>query len=393
MEKKIFINDIECKEFKKFDSVVLNDLEREVNIVGGNGEGKSSILNAISWALMGLDIYGNRIEPMKEGSIMSWVKLDLDVDGDEKSIRKIINLKKNGKTETTTNLGLELDKEIFYSIANPRYLQGLDPRNIKGVLAKVINIPTNIMELSMDTTVVAHAKDIEGSDSKDKILAVEAAIKSTNAEIKEIEKKILMEKGKIEGFATIKVLLSENGISIPEDAETIMDVNTDNAQSAIALYQEEIKEKKEVVSNLNNYRTSAYEVLATEFNGSMKKTQIKLLENGKEVFIITYDGKNIKSCSNSEQLLAGLEMVNSISEFTDCSYPCLIDNAECILDIDTDDYPHIGQFVFAIVADEKLSTWEDGLLTDITTKAITPRTREQLKPTVKILDGWGSKKK
>lgn len=394
MDKKIFIDALECKEFKTFGLLEMKNLGKEVCIVGANRKGKSSILNAISWVLMGLDIYGNKLEAIKDGSSMSWVKVDATInDIETKTIRKIISLKKNGKTETTNSGLTDLDKELFYSIANPRYLQGLDPKNIKGIIAKAINIPTSIMNVAMESNISIYASEIEGEDSYAKIVAVENAIKNSNAEIKDLEKKILIEKGKIEALTTIKLLLAENGIKLEEDAETIVDINIDGADFLISTIENQIQEKKKINENYNAYRTAAYEVLATEFNNSMKKTQIKLLENGKEVFIITYEGKNIKTCSNSEQLLSGLEMINAFSEFTECTYPCLIDNAEGILDMDVDLFPNIKQFFFAIVADEKLSTWEYGDLTDIVTKKTTPRTKEQIKPTIKILDGWGSKNK
>ena len=152
-------------------------------------------------------------------------------------------------------------------------------------------------------------------------------------------------------------------------------------------------QKKEISKQLSAYRTAAYEALATEFNNSMTHVQIKLTENGKEVFIVTYDGKNVRACSNSEQLRAGLEIINALAEATDMEYPVLVDNAECILNVDVKDYPNIKQFVFALVADENLSTWDGSYLSDIENGTLMPRSREQLVPSVKLLEGWGSKAK
>ena len=122
----------------------------------------------------------------------------------------------------------------------------------------------------------------------------------------------------------------------------------------------------------------------------MTNVQIKLSENGKEVFIVTYNGKNVRACSNSEQLKAGLEMIDAISGITGYSYPCLVDNAECAINIDINEYPHIKQFVFAMVADENLSIWDGSMLQDIETGTLLPRTKEQLMPSITLLQGWGA---
>ena len=391
MIKKIRVSGIEASAFKVFDKVSVDFPERATYVVARNGQGKSTVLQAITWALQGLDTFGSKMDPFKIGVPAStWVRVEMEVDGNYQNFRRIIKMNAKGKTETTVNDSLDLDKEIFYALTNPRYIQDQDPKNIKNIVAKVIDIPVTIMECGMDASLVSAATPYVGATSYEKIAAVEGAIKAVSAEIKSIEKEILIQNGKAEGVKTIISLFEENGITPDEETLEILALTTDGAASIIAVKESEIDAKKAFSKVLNAYRTAAYEALAKELNDKMTNVQIKLSENGKEVFIVTYNGKNVRACSNSEQLKAGLEMIDAISGITGYSYPCLVDNAECAINIDINEYPHIKQFVFAMVADENLSIWDGSMLQDIETGTLLPRTKEQLMPSITLLQGWGA---
>jgi energy-coupling factor transporter ATP-binding protein EcfA2 len=394
MELKEFrIEKLETSAFKSLEKINV-DLDKVTYIVARNGAGKSSILNALTWAATGYDVFGNRIDPfMIGGPFTTWVKIETIIDGKPVTLRRIIQLKNKGKTETQTNVSLEFDKELFYSLVNPRYVQSLDPKGIKNVIAKAIRMPVSILEMGIEDELCKIATPYTGFDSYEKIVAVEDGIKAISSEIKKLEEEIIGCTGKINAIEMLFQLYSDNGKEIDEEALELHRLVSDDARSIIELRRKEVEQKKEISKQLSAYRTAAYEVLAEELNTNLKKVKIKLLENGKETFILTYDGKNVRACSNSEQLLAGLEIIDALSDATDMRYPCLVDNAEAIINIDTDNYPHINQFVFAVVADENLSTWDEGteVLTEISTGKLMPRSREQLVPTVKLLSGWGSK--
>lgn len=393
MEPNILsIDNLRTNAFKMLENVTVDFDSNGANyIVARNGAGKSSILNAITWSLTGLDLFGNRIDPfMIGGPATTWVKIDTVIDGNPVVVRRIIQMKNKGKTETQTNVSLDFDKELFYSLVNPRYIQNLDPKGIKNVIAKAIRLPVTIMEAGIEAELVNSAASYIGYDSYEKIVAVEEGIKQISADVKKLEEEILKQKGTINGIAIQYQICAENGVDISEEVAEVFEMTRDNAQSIIDVKELEIQKKKESSKLLSAYRTAAYEVLATEFNASLKHVKIKLLENGKEVFIVTWDGKNVRACSNSEQLKAGLELVDALSDATGMSYPCLVDNAEAIINVDINEYPHIKQIIFAIVADENLSTWDGSHLSDIETGKLMPRSREQLIPSVKLLEGWGS---
>lgn len=388
------LHSIETSAFRNLEAAKIETDDKVTVIVGRNGTGKSTTLNAITWAIMGLDLYGNRIDPFQmSGPPTSWVRLETTLEGTPTVLRRIIQEKPNGKTETTVNLKLDVDKELFYSLVNPRYFQSRDPKEIKAIIAKAVQLPTGIMESGIDQSLVDAASEYSHSCSYDKILAVEEGIKAVSAKIKELEKSSLIHQGKIEGVDTIRQIFSENGIAVSEEVSEALDMTVDGAKALIEINNDNIDKQKVISKKLNAYRTSAYEALATELNSTMKDVQIMLNDNGKEVFIVTYKGKNVRACSNSEQLLAGLELVNALAEATGFEYPVLVDNAECILNIDVSEYPNIKQFIFAIVANENLSIWDGAMLQDIKNGTLMPRSKEQLTPSVKLLDGWGAKAK
>ena len=60
MIKKIRVSGIEASAFKVFDKVSVDFPERATYVVARNGQGKSTVLQAITWALQGLDTFGSK---------------------------------------------------------------------------------------------------------------------------------------------------------------------------------------------------------------------------------------------------------------------------------------------------------------------------------------------
>lgn len=391
MEKKIFLTGIEASHFKSLSHTKISLSDRANFVVGRNGTGKSTILNAVSFGLTGLDIYGNKMDPFNTaGDPTAWVLLEGEMESSPMALRRLCQ-KKGTKTETIINQDVPLTKEVYFSLSNPRYILGLDPKGIKTVLSNIVRIPTYNMTSLIPTEKKAGIEDFGGGDSYEHIMAVEKAIKDNTAAVKKTEEQILIQKGKIAGTDTIKTIFAENGICPDEDIAETIEMTADSARSTIDVLTAEVEKQKAYGKALGAYRSACYEEVAKEFNDSLRHVRIQLEQNGKEVFIVTYDDKNVRACSNSEQLKAGLEIINALSGISDLSYPCLVDNAECALAIDLSEYPNIQQFIFAIVADEELSTWDGEDLTEIVSGITMPRTPEQLVPAVTILEGWGSK--
>ena len=355
-------------------------------IVGRNGAGKSTMLEAIVWALTGFGLDGKKLNPFPcGGASTSWVKLDGVVNGEEMTIRRIQAVKPGGKTETTLNVKLDIDKELFLALSNPRYMLGQSPKDAKNLIAKCVRMPVGYLELDMEEDVVEAAIDIDGDDSMEKLNNVELEIKKLTNAIKTLEELNLMAVGRKDGMESLIKMLGENSVSEilrGKVSESLMEI----AKNTLV-----IDEKKAISKKLNEYRTAACEVLCQKLNEHLNHCKVVVTENGKDVFNITYDGKDVRSCSNSEQLLAGLEMVDSLSELSDCSFPVIIDNAECLQSLSWDDYPNIGQIIAAFVADEELSVWDGEDFNELHNIELMPRSEVPAQPIVQILEGWGKK--
>lgn len=65
----IKINRFELENVKKIKAVTLSPSENGLTVIGGkNGQGKTSVLDAIAWALGGARFAPD--EPMREGSVL-----------------------------------------------------------------------------------------------------------------------------------------------------------------------------------------------------------------------------------------------------------------------------------------------------------------------------------
>ena len=388
---QILVDDIELSHFKCMDHVKI-PLEFGVNvIVGRNGEGKSTILNSIAYALTGYDMFGAKLDPFnRSGDPCAWVLLNGEADRTPLTLRRIAQ-KKGKKTENIVSGDISLDKEVFLSLSNPRYILQLDPKGIKSVLASILKMDADDMVDLIPAAKKTVSDVFDGTDSVTYINSVEKAIKDNTALVKKTEDSILIHKGKISGTENINEIFAENGIVPNEEIAEAIAMTASAARSMIDVLEIEVEKQKLRGKNLNAYRSACYEVIAKKFNDSLTHVNIELEKDGKDVFIVKYDGKDVRACSNSEQLRAGLEIVDTLSAISGLSYPCMVDNAECALNVDTTKYPNIKQFIFTIVADEELSTWDGEDLREIHSGVVMPRTAEDLQPSVKILDGWGTK--
>ena len=76
-------------------------------------------------------------------------------------------------------------------------------------------------------------------------------------------------------------------------------------------------------------------MLTEKINSHFKLCNFKLFDeqiNGglNEVCEITVDGVSYSNLNTASKINAGLDCINTISEFAQCRFPVFLDNAECI---------------------------------------------------------------
>lgn len=146
---KLEITNIEVIGFKGYKDKQEYQLGHRTIVAGGNGLGKSSIGEAIVWALTGCDIWGNEKASTKlvndKKPKVTEVVLNFLLDEEPQTI---IRRKKgssnevywNDKKATTNDISREIfkNKDVFLSIFNPYYFPNLVPKNAKQLLSDVL---------------------------------------------------------------------------------------------------------------------------------------------------------------------------------------------------------------------------------------------------------------
>lgn len=146
---ELLINKITITGFKGYKDTVEYELGNRTLITGNNGQGKSSVGEAIAWCFTGCDIWGNEKAATRlvndKGPKVTEVILEFTLDGEPQTI---IRRKKstsnevywNGKKSNTNDISREIfySKDIFLSIINPYYFSSLTPKDEKAILSDIL---------------------------------------------------------------------------------------------------------------------------------------------------------------------------------------------------------------------------------------------------------------
>ncbi|WP_294377765.1 DNA repair protein [uncultured Clostridium sp.] len=146
---KLELTHIAITGFKGYKDKVEYDLGYRTIITGNNALGKSTVGEAIVWALTGCDVYGNekaatRLVNNKKPKVTE-VVLDFLLDEEPQTI---IRRKKgsandvywNEKKSSTNDISRDIfkNKNIFLSIVNPYFFPELAPKDAKQLLSDVL---------------------------------------------------------------------------------------------------------------------------------------------------------------------------------------------------------------------------------------------------------------
>ena len=154
---KLIINKIAITGFKGYKDTVEYNLGNRTTISGDNRLGKSSVGEAIVWALTGCNLWGNEkaTNDLVNNTKPKLTEVVLDFLLDEEP-QQIIRRKKgatnevyfNEKKSSTNELSQEIfkNKNVFLSIFNPYYFPELTPKDAKQLLSDVLK-PANREEI------------------------------------------------------------------------------------------------------------------------------------------------------------------------------------------------------------------------------------------------------
>lgn len=208
MYKKIEINKVSIEGFKGYKERVEFPFSLLTRISAGNGKGKTSIGEAIVWAFLGSNLWGNdKVDAMllnKESKSMA-VTVEFNEDNINHKITRtkkanstsiILDNKTKKQNEVTELIG---SKEIFLSIFNPEYFLSKSDKEGRDFLISILkDIPI--------TEVTQELDQYSYNFIKDDLVSVHADpnnfMKEKRSEIKELEKDIIFAEGVISNLDT-----------------------------------------------------------------------------------------------------------------------------------------------------------------------------------------------
>lgn len=276
MFKEIIVTKVEMVGFKGFRERTVFALDKLTTFQADNGKGKTSIGEAITWAFLGSNLWGNdKVDSilLNNHSKKMQVTVTFLADGEEHSLTRM-------RQGTTTSIILDKftikqsdlsaqigSKDIFLSIYNPEYFISMSDKEGRDFLISILeNISMDDIKAQMDTTSLNYLQDdllMVHSDPNN-------YMKLKRAEIKELEKDIIFDEGVIS-----KLNIKDNADDVPKEYDT----------SRIKEL-EEIFEGLTINNNLDTEFISKMESLKEE----KKKREIELsvlsnesVENAKEL--------------------------------------------------------------------------------------------------------------
>lgn len=418
-----FLNSIQlisakAHHFKGFDEVELKFEEKVTQFIGDNSKGKSSIADLVAFAFLGTNFFGEKLDFFKQGENFAWVEVVFkDNLGNQRILRREITKDKSGKTSTTirldhynvpsTKMKKAIDDDLFLSIVNPKYFLNLTPSAAKNMLCSIITIDRDTVEglLDEESAEAVIALDYSIFDVDEKRSSISKEIKELESYRKELEirlsdtfdKEIPEELtfDEAEFVETIKDLDFSNPIAytrlkeLLEERDKVMqhnairnylieqkqdfDENIEMMKDDLNKTVSEIDSLKATHSGLERFKRKYLELVVKEINSRLDKVSIQLLDKAtdgsdKEVFYVRYDGKNINTCSNTEQVRAGIELHKMLTDLTHLKYPLIIDNAEGITILPSGIKSFHQTITLAVVKGYDLSyVGEDNIVTNVKT--------------------------
>ena len=143
----MIIKNLTIKGFKGFEKEYHIDFDKDITLIeGDNFQGKTSIGEAICWAFLGCNLFGNdkTVNVINKNSTSAYCELEF-LDNDN-IIHKLIRSKGkdsivilDGKRANVESLCKYYgDKKIFLSVYNPYYFSSLEPKEQRELLRGIL---------------------------------------------------------------------------------------------------------------------------------------------------------------------------------------------------------------------------------------------------------------
>lgn len=376
---EIKINSLELENVKRIKAVKLEPTKNGLTVIGGNnGQGKTSVLDSIAWALG-----GNKFKPStpeREGSTIppnlhielsnglvverkgknsdlkvtdpngnkaGQLLLDTFIEELALNLPKFINASDKEKANTLLQIiGVgdvlyALDEEIR-TLMNERLLVGRvadQKKKYANEQPYFDNVPSELIspqELIRQQQEIL-ARNGENQKKREKVSLYEAQLNVKTADITHLEEQVTLLNIRLNEARKEKAELEQNLTIAKTDALTLKDESTEELENNIANI-EELNRKiranmdKEKAEEDAKIESAKYEALTTQIENKrnermelLKNADLPLPELSIEDNALTYKGQKWDNMSGSEQLKVATAIVRKINP--NCGF-VLIDKLE-----------------------------------------------------------------
>ena len=311
LEGQLKIVEFRAENFKALKAIEIKTHGNSVIISGPNAAGKSSVLDAIWFALAGKDALKMNPDPVRHGERVAKVTLDLGYVGDNNFVKNAYTVTRtwsNGdsKLKITNNMGMTYGRPagVLSSIVgdlsfDPLAFAGQSDKDQLKTLLELVNLPIDIYALDDDRRVKYDARRL------------------INRAINHLE-------GKVAGFPVVDAPNKEVNTSDIMSAMELATTEISNNKDIRADYTQRLDAKSELIAsikNLENDLLRKQDVLVTlECGIDQLKPQVdSLIDPDLTVFKDQLQNaeqinSNVRSMQQRNQIIAELNAEKENSE-------------------------------------------------------------------------------
>ncbi len=267
--------------FKCFEDTTSFNFGDTTLITASNGQGKSSIADAITFAFIGTPFFGEKGLNRLQNHHMQEMEVSVDFVDDTQNFHNITRIRKHDTTAVyydglavrQSDLNIAFGgKDIFLSIFNPLYFINVLGDTGKNLLEKLLPVVTQEEVLA---ALSPYSQEILANQS---LLSPETFIKNRRTELKKCNEELIRYKGQKE---LLEVQQKERVAKLEQLKAERSDISNEIEELTAIRYDNiDFDAQKEKLAKLRKY----YAELAEEMtNNSMEEEMQKIIEQIKEV--------------------------------------------------------------------------------------------------------------
>ena len=266
--KKFCILSVKMEGFKRFKEPYEVNLSRLSYISGGNGQGKSTIADAIAYAFCGTPFWGEKSCDRLQNSECKEIKVEVRFVDENGEVHTLIR-RRNGSNTTITMDTLQLrqtdlatqfaEKDIFLSVLNPLYFIERVADSGREFLQKLLP------PVKQEDVLALLSENTRSLLENESLLDPEFYAKKKREELKEIDETATYFEGQIDALKTQQREATEKVDAVLQRGQSIVDRKTALEEKQFAgIDIEALKsEQAKIATSLSNdRRASLHEKLA-----------------------------------------------------------------------------------------------------------------------------------